>query len=385
MNAPSPESLVEMMRRRGDLRDSRIAEAFSSIPRAAFLPGMPPEIVYSDEAIAIKRDSDGSVISSSSQPSMMVLMLEQLRLKPGHNVLEIGTGTGYNAAIIQYLVGERGRVTTIELDPQLAESAMSNLQRVAMGSLVRVVQADGAGGFAPRASYDRIIATAGIWDVPRAWVQQLKPRGVLVAPFWLEGFQYSAAFHLQQDGTLYSEHNLPCGFIRLKGTGVGDDTAYRVGNSLFLQSSTALDPVQLNALLSDDADTGYLGQSLTSADYTYSVIPYLALNVPESYVMAAYGVADGTQPYGIDGGGFALIGMGSACFVTARGQGHAFSFGSADAILTLQDVLTRWHQAGRPRLERLRLRLSPVDAGEPSGARSRVFKRRDHYLETWFA
>lgn len=382
---PSPETLVEALRRRGDLRDSRVADAFLSIPRAAFLPGIPLEQVYADEAIATKRDETGTVTSSSSQPSMMVLMLEQLRVKPGHNILEIGTGTGYNAAIMQYLVGERGHITTVELDPQLAETAMTNLQRVAMGSLVRVVQADGAGGFAPRASYDRIIATAGIWDVPRAWVQQMKPRGVLVAPFWLEGFQYSAAFHLQPDGTLYSEHNLPCGFIRLKGAAIGDDMTYRVGKSLYLQASGIIDPVQIEMLLSNDADTAYLGYSLSPQDYTFSVIPYLALNLPENMTLAAYGVLDDAMPYGIDGGGFAIIGPGSACFVTARGNGKGYSFGGADAILAMQDILTRWNHAGRPRLERLRLRLSPISAGSPNNARGKVFRRRDHYVEAWFA
>jgi len=251
---PSPRTLVESMRARGDLKDARLEAAFLAIPRAHFLPGLPPETVYSDEAIAIKRAADGTVISSSSQPSMMALMLEQLNLKPGMNVLEIGTGSGYNAAIMQHLVGPNGLVTTIELDPEIGEVAVDNLARAGISG-VRVVIGDGAAGFAPRASYDRIIATAGIWDIPTAWVRQLKPRGRIVAPIWLEGFQYSAAFELQADGTLYSEDNLPCGFVRMRGAGMGEEGVFRVGSLLTLQANAGtLDSAQLQMLLSQSLD-----------------------------------------------------------------------------------------------------------------------------------
>ena len=133
-------------------------------------------------------------------------------MKPGQNVLEIGTGTGYNAALIQHFVGDEGRVTTVEIDAPLAEQARANLQRVMMGR-VQVVEGDGANGYAPRANYDRIMATAGIWDVPLTWGRQLMPRGVIVAPLWLEGFEVSAALTLQPDGSFYSAVNRLCGFI----------------------------------------------------------------------------------------------------------------------------------------------------------------------------
>lgn len=382
---PSPETLVETLRKRGEVRDPRIEEAFLAIPRAAFLPGVPLEQVYSDEAILIKQDASG-LVSSSSQPSMMAIMLRQLQLRPGHNVLEIGTGTGFNAAIMKYLVGESGTVTTIELDPQIAEEARANLQRVAMGDVL-VVTADGAGGYPPRASYDRIIATAGIWDVPRAWVRQLKPRGILVAPIWLGSLQYSAAFVLQPDGSLYSDDNPPCGFIRMRGVSAGPEVTLRIGStSLYLQATVEdnLDPEAVRLLLSEDAESGHLGQALSPSEFISSFVPFLALHVPQHAAFVTYSLPDDQQPFGIEGQGFALITHGSACFVSYRGHGRAQCFGGADMLLAVQDVLAAWNAAGRPRIEALRLRLTPKEWGPVTSARGAVFERREHYLEAWF-
>lgn len=384
---PSPRTLVESMRARGDLRDARLEQAFLAVPRAHFLPGLPAETVYSDDAIAIKRTADGTVISSSSQPSMMALMLEQLNLKPGMNVLEIGTGTGYNAAIIQHLVGPGGLVTTVELDPQIGEAAMDNLARAGVNG-VKVVIGDGASGFAPRASYDRIIATAGIWDIPAAWVRQLKPRGLLVAPIWLEGFQYSAAFELQADGTLYSESNLPCGFVRMRGAGMGEEGTYRVGSLLTIQANAGtLDPARLQMLLSQslDAEKAFLPRA-SSMEITWSLGPFVMLALPSDFTFAVFQTPDDQRAYGIHGSGFALITPGSACFVPTQGDGDIFSFGGSDALITLQTIIPQWEAAGKPRSSLLRIRAAPLalaSTGLPPTMLGRRFNRRDHALDVW--
>jgi protein-L-isoaspartate(D-aspartate) O-methyltransferase len=384
----SPQTLVDAMRQRGDTLDPRVIEAFLSIPRAAFLPSVPLERVYQDEPVVLKRESDGSVFSTSSQPSMMALMIDQLRLQKGHNVLEIGAGSGYNAAIIQRLVEPGGRVTSIEFDPQLAEQARDALQRVQMNRVL-VVEGDGAAGYAPRAAYDRILATAGIWDVPRAWVKQLKPRGLIVAPIWFEGAQYSAAFQLQPDGTLYSERNLPCGFVPLRGAAAGPALELRVGNSLFINSSQLdrVDAVALGMLLNADAETGHLGHVLTSSEFAYSLMPFLAMSLPGEDVFASYAVLTDQQPYGIEGHGFAVIAKGSACFVSTQDEGRALIFGGADTLLAAQDALNAWNMAGRPSADRLRMRLSPIRNGALPAApkRGRVYARADHTLEVWYA
>lgn len=377
----TPQSLVNALKQRGELRDPALEAAFLAVPRHHFLPNVPLNEVYSDEAIPTKRDNEGRVISSSSQPTMMVIMLEQLGLRPGDNVLEIGTGTGYNAAIMQHLVDETGRVTTIEYDPQIAAQAKDHLQRAFMGQIM-VVQGDGASGFAPRASYDRIIATVGIWDVPRTWVQQLKPKGVLVAPLWLDAYQISTAFTAQPDGTLYSADNRPCGFVSLRGPAAGPSTQVRVGNTtLYLSSSAPLDGAAVSALLSQDAENNYLGVSLTPSDYWNGFIPYLMLNYPSDFTFINYFVVDEQKPYGIEGSGVALVQNGSACFASMHGGGVLRCFAGADAYLTMTELVQAWDTAGRPTVNHLRLRLWPKTLPKPT--EGTIYPRRDHYLQAW--
>ena len=170
---PDTVGLITALDKLGVFSNARIRAAFGTVPRAMFLPNIAADEVYTDRAIITKRDTTGAAISSSSQPTMMAQMLTQLDLQPGMNVLEIGAGTGYNAAIMQALVGSEGRVTSIELDVDVANQARDNLQRAGYGS-VHVVEADGAAGYSPRAAYDRIICTATALGVPAAWVRQLK-------------------------------------------------------------------------------------------------------------------------------------------------------------------------------------------------------------------
>jgi protein-L-isoaspartate(D-aspartate) O-methyltransferase len=114
--AVSPEALraalVEKLRSKGGLRSPVIAEAFSTVPRHLFVPDVSVEAAYWDQWIVTKRIPGGEVVSSSSQPEIMATMLEQLDVRPGHRVLEIGAGTGYNAALLAHLVGPTGSVTS---------------------------------------------------------------------------------------------------------------------------------------------------------------------------------------------------------------------------------------------------------------------------------
>ena len=113
----------------------------------------------------------------------MAQMLEELHPQPGHRVLEIGTGTGYNAALLSMLVGPRGRVTSIELDPDLAKKARRALRSA--GQPATIVVGDGRGGWEKGAPYDRIVVTASSLEVPRAFHEQLVEDGLLVVPLRL--------------------------------------------------------------------------------------------------------------------------------------------------------------------------------------------------------
>lgn len=196
------------------LRDPAVTEAFLRVPRHLFLPGVPLQEAYQDEAIPTKV-VDGEAVSSSSQPAIMAIMLEQLVPAPGQRVLEIGAGTGYNAALLAELVGPAGSVVTLDIDADLVEGAAAHL--AAAGACgVEVVLADGAGGWPPGAPYDRIILTVGASDLAPAWFDQLSPGGRLVLPLSIRGVQQSVCFEHRGDH-LASLSLRSCGFMPLRG------------------------------------------------------------------------------------------------------------------------------------------------------------------------
>lgn len=135
--------------------------------------------IYQDQSLVTKIDERNWPISSSSLPSIMARMLEALDVQPGQRVLEIGTGTGYNAALLTHLTGSLACVVTIEYDAELAENARKALEQV-IGPGVTVITGDGFNGWEQGALYDRIIATASVPTLPMAWIEQLQVGGKLV-------------------------------------------------------------------------------------------------------------------------------------------------------------------------------------------------------------
>lgn len=158
--------------RAGGLAGAEVSGAFLAVPRHVFLSGESAERAYEDTAIVIKSDADGLPVSASTQPAMMAIMLEQLGLAPGHRVLEVGTGSGYNAALIAQIVGESGSVVTIDIHPELVDRARASLAAAGFAR-VTVTCGDGTAGVPGRAPYDRIIVTAGVWDLAPQWLAQL--------------------------------------------------------------------------------------------------------------------------------------------------------------------------------------------------------------------
>ena len=211
--------MVGTLRDRGIFHDVVIERAFDQVPREAFLPGVAIEQVYSGDMIPTKHDTSGSLVSSSSEVGVMASMIEMCELAPGHRVLEIGAGTGYNAAILATVVGERGEVTTVDIDAACVQEARDHLATAGFGR-VSVVDADGWYGHAKRAPYDRIEVTASSSEISPDWVKQLADDGRLVLPLRLPaGAQVLVSF--KKDGrNLVSTAVRPGAFIPLRGPAV---------------------------------------------------------------------------------------------------------------------------------------------------------------------
>ncbi|HBR10187.1 TPA: protein-L-isoaspartate(D-aspartate) O-methyltransferase [Candidatus Acetothermia bacterium] len=135
------------------------------------------KIIYSNTSLLTKINPP----SSTSQPSLVASMLELLELKRGMNLLEIGAGTGYNAALMQEIVGKKGHITTIDIQEDVVEQTRRLLKASGYGE-IEVIAADGADGFPEKALYDRIIATVGCPDISFCWLEQLRGNGFMLIP-----------------------------------------------------------------------------------------------------------------------------------------------------------------------------------------------------------
>lgn len=144
--------------------------------------------VYSDVTFVVQRRSRPSArsaadlgaalpTSSSTMPSLMVEMLEALDLRDGHRVLEIGTGTGYNAALLSHRLGGE-HVVSVDIDPDLVHTAGQRLNE--LGHSPTLVAGDGQVGVPNHGPYDRIIATCAVPEIPQAWIEQLTPEGAML-------------------------------------------------------------------------------------------------------------------------------------------------------------------------------------------------------------
>jgi len=175
MNTSSNESMIKMLNRKGTLTDERVAEAIRNIPREYFLSGHPVSKVYSDIPLPTEK---GQTIS---QPSVVSVMTELLNPQHGDRILEIGTGSGWQSAILSYLVGEKGQIYSIERIESLAEKARENLEKAGIEG-VNVFAGDGSTGLREYAPYRRIICTAAAPEVADEWFEQLEDSGRIVVP-----------------------------------------------------------------------------------------------------------------------------------------------------------------------------------------------------------
>jgi protein-L-isoaspartate(D-aspartate) O-methyltransferase len=219
--------MASELRQHGHALSPLVQDAFATVPRHVFVPEIGPAAAYRDEALVIKCGPDGLPVSSSSQPAMMAIMLDQLGLRRGHRVLEIGTGSGYNAAVMSAVVGPDGEVVTVDIDPELVGRAKASLL-AAGAETVTVRCADGGYGDPDGAPYDRVIVTAGAWDIAPAWLDQLAPGGRLVLPLSVRGIQLSVGLEQTSRGWWLSTSACRCGFVRMLGAFAGPEELIRL-------------------------------------------------------------------------------------------------------------------------------------------------------------
>jgi protein-L-isoaspartate(D-aspartate) O-methyltransferase len=211
MTEPIPFALerrlmVETQLRNRGIRDPRVLDAMLRVPRHEFVPASLIKAAYDDRPLPL---GDAETIS---QPYMVAAMTEAARVQPGDKVLEVGTGSGYQAAILAYL---GGRVYSVERNPVLAETAHERLARLGFDG-VEVIVGDGSEGYPPAAPYAVIMVTAAAPSVPPALLEQLAEEGRLLIPVG-DLHRQDLLLSVKQEGEVRTRKLDPCQFVPLVG------------------------------------------------------------------------------------------------------------------------------------------------------------------------
>jgi protein-L-isoaspartate(D-aspartate) O-methyltransferase len=390
------------LRANGQALSKRVRDAFATVPRHLFVPEAGEADAYRDEAFVLKCGPDGVPISSSSQPAMMAIMLEQLDLRPGQRVLEIGTGSGYNAAIMSLVAGPGGQVYTVDIDAELVSRARASLAAAGFGD-VTVICGDGGFGAPPDAPFDRIIVTAGAWDIAPSWLEQLAPAGRLVLPLSVCGLELSVALE-QRDGAWLSQSACRCGFVRMMGAFARPQLALRLAGPDLVVVQVADDvPVDGDAVrramagagveidtgvcVPDDGGLGDLDMwlTLTEPDLCRLTVLRPAARFPRE-MLPMGGMATSVTDAGRVGVATLLLGApgpGESWRGGPEPTARVRGYGPGGEVLAgyLAGRALTWAELGRPRADEVELRVWPRDAAPVAAPGAVILERPSVRIE----
>ncbi|MEV8475176.1 methyltransferase domain-containing protein [Streptomyces sp. NPDC051173] len=346
--------------------------AFEAVPRAAFLPDlMWPHDMETGRDVVVDRtrdpeawqghaDSNNPIVtqwddgahegtdpgtsfsSSSSMPSVVFSMLADLDVHDGQRVLEIGTGTGWNSALLAHRLGA-SNVVTVEVDGDVASAGREALER--FGLPVEVVHGDGFHGFADRAPYDRVIATCGLRTIPYAWLEQTTPGGVILAPWgtYYGPSEATALLVVAGDGRSASgPFTRPVAFMRMRSQRRGWP---RHGEY-----------VPAGAMEAADRSTTRIGEDGFSSIESFDVVGFaMGLRVPD-VVHLADRKKDGRRPvwfYGLTDKSWAVVD-----FRDDRKEATVHQSGPRRLWDEVEDAYHWWVDRDRPGFERFGLTVT---------------------------
>ncbi len=345
----------------------RFRDAVMAVPRHRFVhryrigdgplcdfdadPGAALATIYSDEVMRHVDAAGDALPSSNSQPSYVLWLLHMLGLAPGNAVLEIGSGSGWLAAIMAQLVGPAGKVTGIELIPDLAEQSRTDLAAMGLGH-VHIITGDGTPGHAAGAPYDRAIITAATWDLPAALFDQLAEGGRVLVPIELRGGDGCDVTVLRRQGAvLVAEQAVPGWFVPLLGQGQDRGSQPSTPDDLPFWSAISASPVlrydlPLSVMPGGVAPAAshfrsFLGRTEPGL---LTVPPKLKTTWRPGMRMAAFGLVDLAEQS-----------------VALWDNGVVSGYGGGSAARRMALAYARWSEAGLPGMRAFQLEVHRSD------------------------
>lgn len=282
------DKVVDELCADGTIVSPEIETVMRKVPRHQYAPEATLEQAYNTYAAVItKVDEHGVQLSSVSAPQIQAMMLEQAKVRPGMRVLEIGSG-GLNASYLAELVGHEGEVTTVDIDPEVTDRARRLLDEHGYKQ-VRVVTADSAETIYGLGQVDVIMVTAGAWDIPPAWIEQLAPGGRLVVPLRVRGLTRSVAFTRVGDH-LESESAKVCGFVPMQGSAAHQEELLLVTGTpeigLRFDDGLPADPSLLDNAVRTPRVELWTGVTVGISELIDTLQMHLAITLPGFCIMA---------------------------------------------------------------------------------------------------
>ncbi|MFD3580982.1 methyltransferase, FxLD system [Streptomyces sp. NPDC058683] len=351
--------VVDQLKDDGTIVSPAVEAAMRKVPRHLAVPEASLEAAYSTyNAVITQEDEHGNHTSSVSAPQIQAMQLEQADIRRGDNVLEIGTN-GPNAAYLAELVGPTGQVTTLDIDPAPADRAKRFLTEAGYTG-VNVVVADAEDGLPENAPYDAIVVTVGAWDIPPAWINQLKDDGRLVVPLRINGLTRTYGF-VQQDDHLIATSAHVCGFVAAQGAGSHTQQVMQLpgeeGVTLRFDEGLPANPSLLDGVLNSARAETWTGVTVASQEPIGTLQMYLSTQVP-TYCFMSSSPELTTGKIGPTGSSWSMVAIDGPHFAytvvrrdtekkTAEYGVHAFGPDASKFAERIADILRTWGEKVR--------------------------------------
>jgi len=310
---------------------------------------------------------DTTIPSTISQPSLVLYMLDMLKLQTAQRVFELGAGSGWNAALIGHIVGPAGHVFSSEIIPEVAAIAKANLAAHGVGN-VTVVASDGGHGYISGGPFDRVVFTAGTYDLPKQFYEQTRDGGLLLAVIKCQGGGDTLFLFVKTGGHFESLASLQCGFVPMTGH----------------YATAGLEPIcledwpvwpEIEARLVETKPFWWGGKGHDGFSWwTMGIRSYLAITEPHfrTFVTKITGSGAHARPDVF----FGLWHTRTNALVLAR-ETSLTSYVSTDAERQLIRALRTWVDRGMPSAASFSLKVYPSDVSLRAGPSEWITKRQD--------
>jgi protein-L-isoaspartate(D-aspartate) O-methyltransferase len=321
-------------------------------------------------------------LSSSTAPSLMASMLEILNIKSGMKVLEVGTGTGYNAAIIAELIGDQPKVFTVDIDNETTEEAKRNLGNAGYKN-INVKCVDGYKGLPEESPFDRIIITASVRDIPKPLIEQLKEGKIIVAPILINGTQITPALQKQKDGSLISISTVIGGFMQLRSKTLKEMLKNLQGKTsekellISTEYPELFDKEKLELLLNGPFERKSQFIEGILSPRASNFFPFLALKEKKSVELFLEGDVN-KFGFGDSAAGIIDLENKSACLISRDDK--LYIYGSLSAYEKILLRAEEWKRLKKPGVDRFQVFVYRLDQKPRLEKDDLIFTRNSHVI-----